>query len=89
MWFLRLFKTVPDQRYFVDIYANCHGIKRPDIKIDYEHRRKPLTEPLPAWAGYVPFEDYSAKDAPEAPEGETKSAEAKPTEASFEDAPKA
>ena len=74
MWFLRLFKTVPDQRYFVDIYANCHGIKRPDIKIDYEHRRKPFAEPLPTWAGYVPFEDYSVKAAPESAQAVPQSA---------------
>ena len=81
MWFLRLFKTVPDKRYFVDIYANCHGIKRPDIKIDYEHRRKPFAEPLPTWAGYVPFEDYSVKAAPESAQAVPQSAAAPEGEA--------
>ena len=59
MWFLRLFKTVPDERYFIDIYANCHKVERPDIAIDYEHRRKPLEQPLFDSPRYQPIEDYS------------------------------
>lgn len=89
MWFLRLFKTVPDKRYFIDIYANCHKVKRPDIVIDYEHRRKPLTTPLPGWPGYVPPEDYSLKVAPAAATAqapEPTSTEAVPAEST--DAPK-
>lgn len=65
MWFLRLFKTVPDQRYFSDIYANCHGIKRADIKIDYYHRLHPTDKPMWDWQGYVPPEDYSLKVPPQ------------------------
>ena len=46
MWFLRLFKTRPDLRYFTDCYADCHGTKDANsIKVDYYHRRVPLFEP--------------------------------------------
>ena len=60
MWFLRLFKTRPDLRYFTDCYADCHGTKDANsIKVDYYHRRVPLFEPQIVWDGYVPPKDYS------------------------------
>lgn len=60
MWFLRLFKTRPDMRYFTDCYADCHGTKGADkIKVDYEHRRTPLMEPMKLWDGYKPHLDYT------------------------------
>ena len=60
MWFLRLFKTRPDLRYFTDCYADCHGTKAANsIKVDYYHRRVPLFEPQVVWDGYVPPKDYS------------------------------
>lgn len=60
MWFLRLFKTRPDLRYFTDCYADCHGTKEANsIKVDYYHRRVPLFEPQIVWDGYVPPKDYS------------------------------
>lgn len=60
MWFLRLFKTRPDLRYFTDCYADCHGTKAANsIKVDYYHRRVPLFEPQIVWDGYVPPKDYS------------------------------
>lgn len=60
MWFLRLFKTRPDLRYFTDCYADCHGNKDANsIKVDYYHRRVPLFDPQIVWDGYVPPKDYS------------------------------
>ena len=60
MWFLRLFKTRPDLRYFTDCYADCHGTKDANsIKVDYYHRRVPLFDPQIVWDGYVPPKDYS------------------------------
>lgn len=60
MWFLRLFKTRPDLRYFTDCYADCHGTKDANsIKVDYYHRRVPLFEPQIVWDGYAPPKDYS------------------------------
>lgn len=60
MWFLRLFKTRPDLRYFTDCYADCHGNKDANsIKVDYYHRRVPLFDPQIVWEGYVPPKDYS------------------------------
>ncbi|MGN8852784.1 LpxL/LpxP family acyltransferase [Anaerobiospirillum succiniciproducens] len=60
MWFLRLFKSRPDLRYFTDCYADCHGTKDANsIKVDYYHRRVPLFEPQIVWDGYVPPKDYS------------------------------
>ena len=60
MWFLRLFKTRPDLRYFTDCYADCHGNKDANsIKVDYYHRRVPLFDPQIVWDGYAPPKDYS------------------------------
>ena len=59
MWFLRIFKTVPDKRYFVDIYENSHG-RKVDHVIDYAHRREPLLEPLMVnEKNYQPPVDYA------------------------------
>lgn len=58
MWFLRIFKTVPDRRYFVDIYANAHGSKGKSLDIDYQHRREPLRTPRKVEASYQPVVDY-------------------------------
>ena len=46
MWFLRLFKTRPDNRYFTDIYANAHSSSNSNIEIDFAHRITPLNQPL-------------------------------------------
>lgn len=61
MWFLRIFKTRPDERYFVDIYANSHGAKGKvkALDIDYQHRREPLTTPQKVPQGYQPVVDYA------------------------------
>lgn len=58
MWFLRIYKTVPDKRYFVDIYARAHTESNKNKVIDYRHRREPLLEPLPVNKDYQPLIDY-------------------------------
>ena len=76
MWFLRLFKTRPDLRYFTDCYADCHGTKDANsIKVDYYHRRVPLFEPQIVWDGYVPPKDYSEIAAKLKAEEEAKKAQ--------------
>lgn len=76
MWFLRLFKTRPDLRYFTDCYADCHGTKDANsIKVDYYHRRVPLFDPQIVWDGYVPPKDYSEIAAKLKAEEEAKKAQ--------------
>lgn len=76
MWFLRLFKTRPDLRYFTDCYADCHGNKDANsIKVDYYHRRVPLFDPQIVWDGYVPPKDYSEIAAKLKAEEEAKKAQ--------------
>lgn len=62
MWFLRVFKTVPDRRYFEDIYANAHSSHKKGgvgVPIDYRHRREPLMEPKDIRdPNYKPVVDY-------------------------------
>lgn len=53
MWFLRVFKTVPDPRYFSDSYINCNKVKF-DYEPDYEHRRVPYTTQVAVHTGWQP-----------------------------------
>ena len=54
MWFLRVFKTVPDPRYFSDSYINCNKVKF-DYEPDYEHRRVPYTTQVAVHTGWQPI----------------------------------
>lgn len=59
MWFLRIFKTIPDERYFADAYINCNKVNEHYID-DFYHRRVPydhiVNERGPE---YKPIIDYT------------------------------
>lgn len=60
MWFLRLFKTSPDDRYFSDIYQNCNKEEGEEKEIDYYHRRVPSKHKIRERSNYKPVIDYEA-----------------------------
>lgn len=57
MWFFRFFKTLPDARYFEDIYFNIDH--KEQIEINFKYRRVPLQVPKKMRADYVPPKDYT------------------------------
>lgn len=60
MWFLRIFKTAPDDRYFSDVYVNCNKTNE-HYEVDYYHRRVPFDHKIrEREVGYKPIIDYEA-----------------------------
>lgn len=58
MWFLRVFKTIPDERYFANAYINCNKVAH-EFEVDYYHRRVPYDHPIKDMGpNYKPLVDY-------------------------------
>ncbi|MCK0514939.1 hypothetical protein MXE38_08820 [Anaerobiospirillum sp. NML120448] len=58
MWFLRIFKTAPDDRYFTNVYINCNKTSS-EVDVDYYHRRVPYDHKIKdRGPDYKPIIDY-------------------------------